>query len=511
MLTKKKDIYDTVISKKLTVQQKFIECMDLAKNIIDPRDSLNYTDEDWIFLADKEYICDLGEGNVLFVPRYTLPDFWVYIKSGCDYLDLEAPRDLDELLNGLLILYINTPSVGIFPVYIGDLDKMIDPFLTKNIEADYKKIKRFLHHIDKTIPSSFCHANIGPEDSLAGRHILRAAKELSSPTPNITLKYDSSITSDDFANECLRVAMKVAKPSFANHLMYQQDLGFYGIASCYNALPIGGGGYTLPRIKMGTIAMETASLSECIDSLLPKVVSSMLHVMDERISFIVEKSNFFETHFMVKEGFLDPDKFIGMFGLVGLADAVNHFLKLENLNETFGSSSRGDEIAKIIIDIIDKTVKSHKGKYSPLTNDRYLLHGQVGTSHSLTDLYNTPAHRVKVGQEPELQDHILNASLYQKFFPAGTGDLFNFDQTYEDKPEAILDIIKGSFDMGLRYISPYLVNKDLVRVTGYLVKRSEVQRIASGESAFRKTATFGKGMEDVAQVLSGRRVRIDGK
>ncbi len=511
MLTTRKDIYNTIVSKNLTAHQKMIDCMHLAKNSLDPRTTLNYTEEDWTFLHDKEYICDLGEGNAIFVPRYTLPDFQIYVKFGCKYLELDIPTDLDELLDGLLILYLNTPSVGGFPVYIGQLDKLIEPFLTTDQEADYKKIKRFLRHIDKTVPSSFCHANIGPEDSVTGRHVLKAALELCSPTPNITLKYDKNKTSDDFAHLCLKTALKVAKPSFANDQMYNLDIPNYGIASCYNTLPVGGGGYTLPRIKMGNIAMATNSLEDCIERLLPQVMQSMLHIMDERISFIVEKSNFFETHFMVKEGFLDSNKFIGMVGFVGLADAVNHFLKLENIDETFGTSKRGDQIATAILDKIDSFVQNHKGKYSLLTDNKYLLHGQVGTSNSATDKYNTPAHRIKVGHEPDLADHILNASLYQKYFPAGTGDLFNFDQSYENRPEPILDMIKGAFNMNVRYISPYLVNQELVRVTGYLVKLSELDKISSGESAFRDTANFGQGMEDVAQVITGRRVRKNGR
>ncbi len=511
MLTTKEDIYKAATSKATTVHQKVIECMNLAKNSLDPREVLDYTEQDWDFLQSKEYICDLGEGNIIFVPRYTLPNFWVYIERGCKYLELEAPKNLDELLNGLLILYMNTPSVGDFPVYVGDIDMMINRFLSNDKEADYQKIKRFLHHIDKTVPSSFCHANIGPKDTLAGRHILRAALELKSPTPNITLKYDQEKTSDDFAIAALQASLEVAKPSFANDLMYCSDLGNYGIASCYNALPVGGGGYTLPRIKMGNVARATNSFTECREDLLPRVVESMLHIMDERISFLIEKSNFFETHFMVEEGFLSLNRFVGMFGFVGLADAVNHFLELEDCNETFGSSKRGDEIAQAIMDVIDSLIKKHEAKYSPLTNNKYLLHAQVGTSHSSSDMYNTPAHRIKVGQEPELPDHILNASLYQKYFSAGTGDLFNFDQSYIRNPEAILDIIKGAFSLDIRYISPYLVNQDLVRVTGYLVKKSEMEKVATGQATYRDTATFGQGMEEVAQVVTGRRVRKDGK
>ncbi len=507
MLTNKNDILDLIKSKNNTTHQKVIGLMHMAKNVLDPREVLGYTEQDWDFIQNKGFICDLSEGNAIFVPRYNVPDFWVYINKGCEYLELPKPTNLDELLNGLLILYINTPSVGAFPVYVGDIDNMINPFLTGNDEEDYIKIKRFLHHIDKTVPSSFCHANIGPKDTKAGRLILRANLELKSPTPNLTLLYDENLTSDEFANECLKVSMKTAKPSFANYPMYENEMERFAIVSCYNALPVGGGGYTLPRIKMGSVAMACGSLDECMNDVLPKVVDSMLHIMDTRINFLVEESDFFNGHFMVQEGFLNLDRFVGMFGFLGLADSVNHFLKLEGINETFGQSERGDEIATLILDYIDGRINSYKAVYSAMSNDKYLLHAQVGTSNNESDKYNTPAHRIRVGQEPELPDHILSASKYHKYFPAGTGDLFNFDQTYENRTEPILDMIKGAFKLDVRYISPYLVNQDLVRVTGYLVKRSEVEKIKNGGSAYRDTATFGYGMEEQQQLLTGRKVR----
>ncbi len=505
MITTKKDIYDTVTAKNQTYKQKILGCMGLSRNSLDPIEYLGYTEEDVEYL-EKEYICDLGEGHVIFTPRYSLPNYKVFVEKGCKYLELEPPEDLDELLNGLLILYMNTPSNSGLPPYVGDLDVLIQPFLT-NDEEDYKKIKRFLHHIDKTVPTSFCHAVIGPYDTKAGRLILRASKELNSPTPNLTLRYDQSKTSDEFANLCLETALLTAKPSFANEIMYKDEMPDYGVASCYNILPIGGGGTTLVRLKLGTIARDAKNVDEFINNTLPKVIKSMAHIMDMRTNFLYEKSNFFDVNFMVEEGFLQRDKFVGMFGMVGLADATNQLLKLEGKEETFGQSARGDEIAKEIMDVIDSLVNSHKATHSEGFDNKYLLHAQVGTSHRETDCLNTPAHRIKVGQEPDLPEHILSASLYQKYFKAGTGDLFNFDQTYLDNTDALLDIIKGGFKEDIRYISPYLLNSDLVRVTGYLVKRSEVEKVESGEAVYRDTATFGAGMERVADVLTGRKLR----
>ena len=47
----------------------------------------------------------------------------------------------------------------------------------------------------------------------------------------------------------------------------------------------------------------------------------------------MEESNFFNTSFLEKEGFIKRTNFTGMFAIVGLADAANHLLQQEDLNE----------------------------------------------------------------------------------------------------------------------------------------------------------------------------------
>ena len=49
-----------------------------------------------------------------------------------------------------------------------------------------------------------------------------------------------------------------------------------------------------------------------------------------------------------------------MFAIVGLADAANHLLQQEGLNETFGKSQRGDEIATLIMDKLKEVTDNHR-------------------------------------------------------------------------------------------------------------------------------------------------------
>lgn len=502
------DLYDVATSSSLTYQQKLFNLANTAERLVDPREVLGYTEEEMSYI-ENEMICDLNEGYLPYRPRYIVPNYYVLLEKGSEFLDIQPPKDLDELLDSLLILYNHVPSITSFPVFIGDLDKLMEPFITDE-EKDYVKIKRFMNHVDKAVPDSFCHADIGPEKTRAGELILKAVIELKNPTPNMTIRYDKDLTDRGFALKAAEACLQAAKPSFSNNKMYVNDVGDHRMVSCYNALPHGGGAYTLPRLRLGTIVKGVKSLDELLNERLPKVTKAMATMIDKRVNFIVEKSNFFETNFLVKEGFISRENFSAMFGIVGVANAVNYILELEGLKETFGSSKRGDEIGHAILKVVDDIANSHEAVYSERTNNRYLMHAQVGASLSVEDYDNTPAHRIKVGQEPILPVHLKQAAPFHRYFTSGTGDLFALDQTYLNKLDAVVDIIDGAFASGARYITTYLYDTDIIRVTGYLVKKSEVRKVEEGKAVLRDTDILGQGTNDRAHVFD-RRVRKDGE
>ena len=94
------------------------------------------------------------------------------------------------------------------------------------------------------------------------------------------------------------------------------------------------GAYTLTRLRLSTIARACQSTDEMVNHLLPKVAKLALSTMDKRHKFLVEESNFFNTDFLVKEGFIKADNFTSMIAIVGLADATNHLLQQEGIQET---------------------------------------------------------------------------------------------------------------------------------------------------------------------------------
>ena len=59
-------------------------------------------------------------------------------------------------------------------------------------------------------------------------------------------------------------------------------------------------------------------------------------------------------------------------------------------------------------------------------------------------------------------------------------------------PTAVLDIFKAAFRLGMRYISSYGADADLIRVTGYLVKKSDAEKFRNGEQVSYDTVQYAQ-------------------
>ncbi len=494
-----KQVLSIIKDETLTYNQQVLQLASQAQNTLNV---LNI-DEETKVLLDKEIICTMFEGNSPFRPRYVIPDYEVLMTNGCKFLDLEVPTDIWDATNSLLILYKHVPSITSYPVYLGNIDELLEPFIKDEDEA-YKAIKLYLKHIDRTLTDSFVHANIGPKDTKAGRLILKAMKELQCAVPNLTVKYDKDITSKEFIELCAQTALSTAKPSFANHKMDVVDFKTdkYALASCYNGFLIGGGGHTLVRLVLSRLAKDSESIEDFMNNKLPHSVEKMCKYIDERIKFLVEEAAFFKSNFLVQEGFIQQDLFSGMFGMVGLAEAVNYLLNATNQDERFGYSENANKLGIEIIKRLDEEVKKHKSQYTKCFEGNHLLHAQVGID---TDTGISPGCRIPVGEEPELFKHIIQSAPYHKYFFNGIGDIFVFEDTYKDNPSAIINVIDGAFNSGIRYISAYSDSSDVVRVTGYLVKKSEVAQLEAGNSVKNNATVFGMNAKNGAKAFDRKR------
>ena len=112
-------------------------------------------------------------------------------------------------------------------------------------------------------------------------------------------------------------------------------------SSVMNLLKIGGGGYTLSRIKLHNAALQATDIADFMDRVLPYYMNLLLELIDRRIRFMIEESVFFDANFLVTEGFIEREKFTGMVGVVGLAECVNTLLNIEDPKKGFGNNPQG--------------------------------------------------------------------------------------------------------------------------------------------------------------------------
>ena len=502
---RRREILDTLRDPTTTHEQKVTYLARHAENFMKVLDEPAELDELMRCPIETRCICNLFEGEAPYRPRYITPDYEKFLREGSAFLQLEPPKDLFEALNSLMIFYHNVPSITNYPVYIGDLDALLEPFAQDVDDATVKKaLKLFLTQVDRTILDSFCHVDIGPKPTRVGRLLMEVEGELQNAVPNLSMRV-SDETTDEFLLEGVRCALKSAKPSFANDAMFRAELGDnYCIASCYNGLLKAGGSYTLSRLILSNIAKRSKSLDDFKKNQLPFVMDVMARYMDARIRFLVEESNFFESSFLAKEDFIRRENFTAMYGMVGLAECVNILMEKEEKHERFGHSAEADRLGVEIMNQIDAFNRAHVNPYCEATGGHFLLHAQVGID---SDHGTSPGTRIPIGEEPdELIDHLKNISLFHKYFPSGTGDIFPVDVTVHRNPQYVLDIVRGAMRMNIRYLSFYASDSDTIRITGYLVKRSEMEKLDRGENVLQNTTGLGLGAAKNCKVLD-RRVR----
>lgn len=494
------DVLSIIKDSSLTFEQTVVTLARHAENSICP---ITYSDEEKAYISQGA-ICEMYEGNAPYRPRYIIVDFEKFMQQGSLFLNLTPPKTLLEATTALTILYRHIPSITTFPVYLGNLDTLLEPFLgpIEQEAHDYEIIKLFMLMIDRMFTDSFCHANLGPHPTRAAALILQASIELDTAIPNLTYKWDES-SSKELSLQAIKTALKVAKPSFAHHQQFTSDLGDYAIASCYNGLKIGGGSHTLVRINLAHAAALATTPEDFLTRVLPDIIKKTHSVMDQRIRFLVEETPFFKHHFLVQEELIQLNKFTAMLGIVGLAEATNQLLNATEPSQRFGHSEEAKTFALAIIQQLDSQTKAHKTLYCDGSDQHYLLHAQVGIS---SDIGISPGCRIPVGEEPDLLNHILQSAPFHPYFPSGIGDIFVFNQTYHDSPEAILDIIQGGFQQGLRFFSLYSETTDVVRISGYLVKRSELAKLDQGKAVLNDATVLGQGGRDNLLSLS-RKVR----
>ena len=360
-------------------------------------------------------ICDMYEGSAPYRPRYLLPDYKKVLLHGSEFLELPPTKDLDDALAFLLIMYSATPSITGYPVYFGDLGTLLLPYVEGVVEADlYAKLKRFWISLDRMFPDAFAHTNVSPD---------------------------------------------------------------YAAVSCYNSLKIGGDSHTLVRINLKTTVDATeGGIEQFFNVSLPYYLDLTAELMESKILYLVEESHFFASSWLVHEDLLKLDKFSSMFGIFGLAEAVNTLMERDGKEGTYGHIPLADGLGYRITSFFSAWVAKRKMPYCEGNDGYAFLHSQSGID---LDIGVTAGTRIPIGTEPPLISHLKTVARHHHLFQSGISDVLSFDETAVKNPQAVVDVIRGAFKIGMRDFTFNLDSNNFIRITGYLVSKSDLEKMPS--------------------------------
>ncbi|WP_045493146.1 YjjI family glycine radical enzyme [Vibrio hyugaensis] len=430
-------------------------------------------------------ICDMFEGHAPFKPRYVLPDYAKFLSQGSEYLELAPAEDFDDAINMLTILYHHVPSVTSIPVYLGQLDDVLMPYVGDlTDEQVYKKLKHFWIMLDRTLPDAFMHVNIGPTDNIICRTILKVDAELKQIAPNLTFMYDEAVTPDALLKQATHNICECSKPHIANYPMHANayEGARFGIVSCYNSLPLAGGSNTLVRMNLKEAANRADNREDFFNNVLPEYHGLMVELMDARASHLHEKSEFFKG-FLTQEGLIEESRFAPMYGIYGMAEAVNVLLEKEGSASRYGQDATANALGHAISAKLSELVESTPVKFG--LEGKALLHAQGGIS---LDLDVTPGVRIPYGNEPDPVSYVQATAGHHQYYRSGISDILTIDETVKSNPEAMFNLCKGALNAGYREFTANVASNDLVRVTGYMVKLSDIAKFDAEGS--RTNTTF---------------------
>lgn len=119
--------------------------------------------------------------------------------------------------------------------------------------------------------------------------------------------------------------------------------------------------------------------------------------------------------------------------------------------------------------------------YCYASKGRVVFHAQVGLQND-RDL--TPGVRIPATQEPELYEHLRVEGNQHDVLDGGVSTILVFEPTARDNSEAVLNIVEGALRSGVRGLSVGCEDSEFVRITGYLVRRADLEG-ARAERQFR--------------------------
>jgi YjjI family glycine radical enzyme len=303
---------------------------------------------------------------------------------------------------------------------------------------------------------------------------LRVDAELRQIAPNLTLLYDPQVSGDGILAMAATNIAACCKPHIANHAVHADafDERGYGIVSCYNVLPLGGGASTLARVNLKEVARRASSEAHFFDDVLPRYLELNFRLMQARIDYLFGESGFFDS-FLVKEGWIDKDRFTAMFGVFAMAEAVDLLQEKEGREGRYGFDDTANALGHRISATLADTVRNRS--LDRVWRGHALLHSQAGLSD---DREATPGVRIPYGTEPDPVTHVKALAPHHQYYEAGISEILTVDESISNNPEALVQLCEGAFASGFREFTVNVANNDLgaeaAELTGILDRRPRV-------------------------------------
>lgn len=95
-----------------------------------------------------------------------------------------------------------------------------------------------------------------------------------------------------------------------------------------------------------------------------------------------------------------------------------------------------------------------------------------------SDIGTTPGARLPYGDEPDPITHLQTVAPHHAYYYSGISDILTLDETIKRNPQALVQLCLGAFKAGMREFTANVSGNDLVRVTGYMVRLSDLENIA---------------------------------
>ena len=191
-----------------------------------------------------------------------------------------------------------------------------------------------------------------------------------------------------------------------------------------------------------------------------------------------------------------------MFGIFAMAEAVNVLQDKEGRAGRYGFDDIANALGYKISEVLAAAVAERS--MENVWRGRAMLHSQAGLS---IDVGTTPGVRIPYGTEPDPVMHVQALAPHHQYYHSGISEIITLDETIKSNPEALLQLCKGAFACGFREFTANVASNDLVRVTGFMIRLSDVNKFKKEKGSRTNTTVLGAEATDIANILE-RKPRV---